>query len=396
MSQQVYTGRWTDQSYNSIVGDRITIATAHGRYLIAFVATFDLWVGFAAWSLLAFIIHQCRSTREARNALFHQSQVALRNSATATNFLTATVTIAWAWRKKSCHAVARLLLLAVGPILVSFAFATAGIFSARIASTGDVLLVGGDCGLNQSNNGTGVQQLVAELVSDFENGVQMSLSNAYASQCYVNPLDLDLEQVTADPSHLSCNGYSKAALNYTASMNNTCPFVEACSVPDSEILRLETGYLDSHHDLGLNQPQKNRVSFRKITTCSPLKTEGYSSNAFSEVEGFGNISVYSYGANQYQPTRFGITGSLPYENATFVYGADSYTGSQSAYYLMYETQHTCTVQRMPYSFLQDSLKRPERKYRLAIPALPKYNARPNPADVTHLPRESWLLRRHGQ
>jgi len=389
MSQQVYTGRWIDQSYNSIIGDRITIATTHGRYLIAFVATFDLWVGFAAWSLLAFIIHQYRSTREARDALFHQSQVALRNSATATNFLTATVTIAWAWRKKSCHAVARLFLLAIGPILLSLAFAAAGIFSARIASTGDVLLVGGDCGLNQSNNGTGAEQLVAELVSDFENGVQMSLSNAYASQCYVNPLDLDLEQVTADPSHLSCNGYSTAALNYTASMNNACPFQEACSVPESEILRLDTGYLDSHHDLGLNQPQKNRVSFRKISTCSPLKTEGYSSNTFSEVDGFGNVSVYSYGANQYQPTRFGITGSLPYDNATFIYGADSYTGSQSAYYLMYVMQHPLSTTTN--ISLKDSLEPPKRKHRLAIPALPKYNARPLEANVPDLPRESRLL-----
>lgn len=348
MAQEIYIGRWTDWSYGSVLGDRITIPTYYGRYIISFVATFNAWAGTAAWLLVAFTLHQYRTTRQPRDGISHQVQAALRNSTTAFSYKKSIIAISRAW------STTRLLKHLIGPLILSSLFAVAGILSARVASSGDVLLTGSTCGLVSDEIESDYDAVLVTLVQNSQNGVRMTLSNSYAQQCYINPLDPERVQLSnSDVSHLSCEGYAQPALNFTTTQGVECPFEAACSVPNSNVLRLDTGYLDSHHDLGLNQPPENRVLFRKTTTCSPLFAQGFADNNFNYVKGaeqLGNISVYSYGNNPYQPTRFAVLGGLPYSNATFVYSANTYEGSQSAYYLMYviicaTNQSKCTHKR---------------------------------------------------
>ncbi|KAL9112134.1 MAG: hypothetical protein Q9227_003511 [Pyrenula ochraceoflavens] len=41
-------------------------------------------------------------------------------------------------------------------------------------------------------------------------------------------------------------------------------------------LRIDTGLLDSHYHFGINSEPQNRFSYRRITECAPLRTDGYS------------------------------------------------------------------------------------------------------------------------
>lgn len=38
---------------------------------------------------------------------------------------------------------------------------------------------------------------------------------------------------------------------------------------------MDTGYIDSHEALGVNAPKSERVQYRKVSTCSPILTKGY-------------------------------------------------------------------------------------------------------------------------
>ena len=56
-----------------------------------------------------------------------------------------------------------------------------------------------------------------------------------------------------------------------------CPFTEnMCALPDA--FQVDSGFVDSDKDLGINLPPRNRVSFRKVITCVPtLAEENFSS-----------------------------------------------------------------------------------------------------------------------
>lgn len=53
-------------------------------------------------------------------------------------------------------------------------------------------------------------------------------------------------------------------------------------------------YLDSHFDLGINAPVKDRVALRRVTSCAPLVTEGYKKSV-QDIYGGSNDTRYLYG-----------------------------------------------------------------------------------------------------
>lgn len=330
----VYNGRWTDWSHGVILGDRITVTTSTGKTLIALIAVFDTIVGMIAWNIISFIIHHFKATSEPRDELHHSLQKLLRSFTDPFSFVAAALTSGWKHRNRNSNARLRAALLSLLPISISIMFSVAGIASTRIASTGDVLIRGGNCGSYVSPNSSLIDEIDSALDLYAQAGVNLALSNSYAQNCYCNPLHPQIGQIS---SGVDCETFVRKSLNFTVAFDNECPFEQACSVPDQDIIRLDTGFLDSHHDFGQNQPPENRVLFRKVTTCSPLTSRGFSNNSFydvPELRYLGNVSVYSYGKNMHQPARFGVPQTLPSENATFVYGWASYIAAETAYYLM--------------------------------------------------------------
>jgi hypothetical protein len=75
--------------------------------------------------------------------------------------------------------------------------------------------------------------------------------------------------------------------------NSSCPFKDGlCRSNDANLL-LDTGYIDSNDDLGLNAPQNQRFAWRYVLQCAPLETQGYTSEV---TQGNTTWARYNYGA----------------------------------------------------------------------------------------------------
>lgn len=74
-----------------------------------------------------------------------------------------------------------------------------------------------------------------------------------------------------------------------------CPFQPSICRSNTANIRLDTGFLDTASDLGVNAPKGETVQFRSVLHCAPLETRGYSEN---KTTSSGNFTVYNYGASQ--------------------------------------------------------------------------------------------------
>ncbi|KAL9106008.1 MAG: hypothetical protein Q9227_008916 [Pyrenula ochraceoflavens] len=103
------------------------------------------------------------------------------------------------------------------------------------------------------------------------------MSTNYAQRCYSHAVGAE-----------GCSSFVRSQLPTAQSTNATCPFGgNICHHPERTI-KLDTGYLDTHFDLGLNTPPEMRMKLRIINHCAPLVTEGY-----KETFKFSDDKVYS-------------------------------------------------------------------------------------------------------
>lgn len=80
---KVHLGVWTDWSRGRVLGATLTLDRQQANLLIAFTASFVVFVGSRFWHILCLFLHQIYSTSDLRDALHHQRQVVLRNSGTS-------------------------------------------------------------------------------------------------------------------------------------------------------------------------------------------------------------------------------------------------------------------------------------------------------------------------
>ena len=155
-------------------------------------------------------------------------------------------------------------------ILYIAAFGVAGLFSSRIVISDQAVLVRSDvCGpwplsdqftktnFNNFNNTT--PAMLQEQESYAINSRQdLTGSLAYVQGCYP----------VADRE---CEDYIVAALNQTINWNASCPFDDSLCL--TEAIEIDTGYIDSAIDLGINAKPADRVWYRKIISCAVLSSD---------------------------------------------------------------------------------------------------------------------------
>lgn len=149
-------------------------------------------------------------------------------------------------------------------IIILAAFAIAGIFSSKIAtSTGTEVLVSSldSCGsLNSSKNVdiTGIQTILypyySQKIGDYAN---------YAQQCYTN---------LSSPE--DCRKYPKKQLPWSADKNASCPYENLCKANFGN-LELDSGFIKAGEELGLNLPIDEQFTYRTRLLCAPLATDGH-------------------------------------------------------------------------------------------------------------------------
>ncbi|KUJ14079.1 uncharacterized protein LY89DRAFT_152692 [Mollisia scopiformis] len=282
----VYLGVWTNWSNGTIMGATLTTTRDHGNLLIALTGFLVPFVASRFWTIFCLVLHQYLSTSEPRDALHHQRQVILRNSFSPDSGLYSLFSLLWAWRgtrvsERAKRYYSRLLPIITFAICCISAFTVAGAFSSQISSSpGDeVLIVGNNCGVtyipvNFTSSTTKPFSVANEKLNDAAN---------YAQQCY-----------SANSSGiLGCDRFIEPSL--PTSITNgaySCPFEsEICRTDDANLL-LDTGFIDSNDNLGLNAPKSERFAWRYVLQCAPLVTEGYTSQV---TVGNTTWARYNYG-----------------------------------------------------------------------------------------------------
>lgn len=264
-NDDVYLGVWTNWAHGRIRGATLTLSRRNGGLLTAFLALFVTFVGTRFWRIGCFFIHRYFSSKDARDALCHQQQAILKNAANSTSGLWTLLCACWAWRRNGLAPYRRLLPSIFFAILISMAFAVATIFSSEITTSmgQDVLLKGSNCG-----------SLMIYGLSGYDDFVKIrpylsqrtALSVAYVQRCYNN-----------NANSRDCSLFHKPRLPWTADRNATCPFPSERGIclSNSRNLHLDSGYIDSDHDLGINSPPGTKFLYRSVADCAPLKTTGY-------------------------------------------------------------------------------------------------------------------------
>ena len=254
----IYKGIWINWSRGHIGGATLTTNFTTGAILVAFLALFIQYTGTRLWGILRFTIHQMKVTKRPQDGLYQQQQVILRNfpPADAARHL---MKVGWAWRSKIPNSVTRSIPLTLVAVVLWIAFLLAAILSsAASTSQGDEVLISSPyCG--HLNFITANLTEVTNFYTDYETK-STSDSVSYARSCYSSN--------GTGRTWQDCSTFPVPRLPTTRG-NTSCPFdMGICRAPP---VQLDTGVMDSNLAFGINAPPKNRIGFRKVTTCAPIE-----------------------------------------------------------------------------------------------------------------------------
>lgn len=313
----VYIGAWTNWSYGSVRGATITLTPRDGALLIAFLAFYVGLAGSSFWRIACFAIHQTLSSDRSEDGLYHQRQAILRNSATDVVGLWNFLQTNWIWRRNASSPFRRILPLVAFSILNIAVFGIAGIFSSQVstAAGNEVLVSSPNCGhlittadiFNKADSAKWISPYLTQSVI---------LSASYAQRCY-------RQHAVAQ----SCKTFIQPNISTTLS-TAACPFNGMCVGNGDIALVLDTGHISSHFDLGLNAPPEDRFTVRKVTTCPPITTVGYSTPYHHTNSTADDYIEYYYGpylAGKHQPYSYRYPSHLETNSANDFQNTLDYT-----------------------------------------------------------------------
>lgn len=259
----IYIGFWINWSQGKVFGSTVTVTTPTATFLVAFLALFVQAVGANLWDISIFVFHQSRATLQQRDAFHWQQQVIFRNSSTPAAALWDLLKVGWAWRHLSRRPYLRTLPVATLALLYIVGFILAGILSSQLVNTSgvEVLTNSPFCGY-WGLNGTLDYRNSSVLEASLFYMQLISDSSSYARSCY------------NASSGTQCNTFANRRIDWVSSYNATCPFAQEMCIGTNEAIRMDTGRIDSHSMLGINAAEEDRVSYRRVTTCAPIATEG--------------------------------------------------------------------------------------------------------------------------
>jgi hypothetical protein len=262
----IHIGFWINWSQGRIAGATYTVTHRDGGFLIAFLAFFITFVGTCFWRIISFIAHQYFSREDAQDAIYHQRQVIFRNSNSSGAGLWKLLRMLWAWRRHGRASPFKRIFpsLLLGLFTLS-TFLVAGIFSSRVATStsGEVLVSSLNCGVFEGA-GNDSADWISAAYSYLHAWIGSSYN--YVQSCY-----------GSNSSTKDCTVYSRQSLPFSITRSTACPFPGQDSICRnvSGNIRIDTGFINSHFDLGINAPPENRFLLRRAAECAPLLNDGY-------------------------------------------------------------------------------------------------------------------------
>ena len=258
----VYKGVWINWSRGSILGWTLTIDTAEAQLLTSFLAVFVTATGTQAWKILAFLLHQLRAAQTPGDGRHQQAQVILRNSGSALGASWEFLNLGWPWRKVASSGFLRVVLLALIAVLHAAGWGLAGVFSSRVTQVpGDeVLIRSPNCGIYQGQKD--LSPTADGVFFQSQNLNATVQASTYTRLCY-----------GATSRKETCDQYTVPRVPWKSNANATCPFdPEFCIFNGTAAaFEMDTGVMDAHEVFGINTPLSERVGYRKVSTCAPLR-----------------------------------------------------------------------------------------------------------------------------
>jgi hypothetical protein len=299
----VYLGVWTNWSRGRVLGSTLTLSRQNGDLLIAFAAFFVAFVGTRTWRIACLILHYMCTSSGPQDAVHHQRQAILRNSPNPESGLVSFLELLFAWKGTTRATYQRIVQRVIPPLILAVTclsgFVIASGFSSRVstATGSEVLLTGNNCGWPSIDLYPETESIFTSLIPYWSKQTA-TLAN-YARECYSSGASGVLDCSVFVQKYLGVRG--------TANLNSTCPFRgNICRMNDSNIM-LDSGFLDSNDDLGLNTPQNQRFTYRRVLQCAPLRTEGFKSTYNTSQD--KSYTTYHYGL----PLMGNITSNRTYE-----------------------------------------------------------------------------------
>lgn len=295
-------------------GATITLSSANGALLLAFIATFITLVSIRLWRIISFTIHQLHATHKAHDGLHFQRQVrisirltacdfiqiltsyhtfqhTLRNTSSPASAAKTFILQLWYWRQTRMI-VLRTIPWAFFSLTYIGIFAVLAIFSSRVsdgASTARLVLPN-ECGVWAVQNT--LPALDKLQVNMEKTSYDVANAAGVAQSCY-----------SANATSLSCNT-SPVPMLPSDTKPVACPFGDNICF-EGKAFEVRTRPIDSRAHLGINTRAEDRVTYDRLITCAPLVSKGYGQ---PKNDSNGQLERVEY-----------FYGSQPLSNTTYTY-----------------------------------------------------------------------------
>ncbi|KAK5551959.1 hypothetical protein LTR46_010076 [Exophiala xenobiotica] len=340
-SDNIFQGLWTDWSQGSIWGLTWTLNPTHATILTNSLTLFVAIAGMQLWTIIRFVLHQMVTSSETmRTPHLNSEQVILRNASSDIATARHMLSLAWSSRRKSTgRRSLRSYAIGLLALIYSISFMTAGIFSNRAVSAASanggsaVLSKSKRCGVwNQTYANTVVFgadfvnedefALYTQYAAKVAHDIQLSLE--YAQECYLSQASTQILSPVNQPppGNVSslCRTFKSPKLTWKDG-TGSCPFQPDMCQNKSEVIVLETDYIDSHKDLGINARPRDRLGYQRRMKCAALAGTG-------NIQGWNGSLANSSAPRPDPATAFAYYGPSLYKDTDFTY---SYTNFASFY-----------------------------------------------------------------
>lgn len=278
-----YNGLWWDYTSNSLI---LTLSGKKAGALQAAIPIAVTFVGAQIWPIIRIIFYHLHRRRtppkssaqtEDYQGYLQQRRVILRNAPSGISLFFQLCSQTLRWRsfihrspggQPKEHGFRYPTPAIMVVCLIHFAgWIIAGVFVSYLWTAGYVtqqaLARGSNCGILSLNNFTDLnQQRLFEVV----NNNQTLAGDQYVKQCYTD----------TPSSSASCAYFPQKRLEFNQS-DAECPFdiSNNCITANSTPIAMDSNYIDTSENLGVNADFKDRIYFRKLTTCSPISSKDY-------------------------------------------------------------------------------------------------------------------------
>lgn len=313
LNATIYEGVWTDWGQDSrLLGATLTLKAKYGKYLISFLSVFIAIVGGQVWQILCRIAFRFNSSPMATDALSHQQQAILRNSDSDWSALNQLLSITWGWRRRAKRLTLRSYPLILLTVLHISGFLAASILSSRISSDrANVLLVPNDCGtwqhatlpasdeLDQWSTWSSLRMLLGQNLAASQAVTTCSRAKNDMSQCSSLGRNLTTYNTTCqgvNATLYTCNALGLANVRTHVDSSPDCPF-DSTMCTSGIVFTLDSGLVDSYHDLGINSAKHDRIQYRNELQCVPITTTGFTRIVDEEDDTYTQYYYGDSGAN---------------------------------------------------------------------------------------------------